>query len=569
MGSRRAAALSLAVALTAVGCAGIPTRGGVHVGRVLAPAGGVDQVDVRIVPHGPVRGMDPTDVVHGFLRGMVDSDGDYGIARTYLTPRAAESWQSVDVTTYDDSNVRLLLTERTATTRTVQLQAPRVGYIDARGDFTPAVGEMSVSFTLVKQAGQWRIDRLPRGALLSAYDALRSSYRLADVYYLNRAGTSLVPEQVLLPPHGIVTALAKTLIAGPGAWIAPAVRTAFPAGTELLGNVPVDADGTAEVNLSTSVRQATAAQLQSLSAQLVWTLRQVSAISAVRLLADGSPLVVPGAPVSQPRDSWPRFNPAAPPAVSSAVYDDGLRVASVGDPVRGLAEVGQLLSPVMSHDGRLIAGLRAAGRRMQLFVGRLGDAATRRLTATTLTPPTFDPAGDVFTVSTGPAGRRLVEVTAAGAVHIASADPVLLRQPVQQLRISRDGARVAALIGPADAARLFVGRVTQNRDRVRFEGLRSILFGVSDVRGLTWSSASEVLVTAAVPSGHREVLKVDPDGYDGYSLQPVDLGTVVGEPTDVAALGSSMLVVASAVVWERSGDGWRRVAVGGTPAYAD
>ena len=568
MGSRRLAVLCIGVAFAA-GCAGIPGSGGVHVGRALPLGGGVDQVpDVRLVPHGPVAGMSPTDVVHGFLRGMVDSDGDYAIARSYLTPRAAGSWASDGVTTYDDADVRLDVAQRGPASWSVELRAPRVGYIDARGDFTASVGTMRVPFTLIRQGGQWRIDRLPRGALVSAYDALRS-YRLANVYYLNRAGTSLVPEQVLLQPRGIVTALAHSLVDGPGPWIAPAVRTAFPSGTDVVGNVPVDPNGVAEVNLSSSVRQASSAALRALSAQLVWTLRQVSAINAVRLLADGSPLVVPGAPATQPRDLWERFDPAAPPATAAAVFDNGSRVASVGGTVHGLADVGRLSSPVLSHDARLIAGLRPAGSRMQLFVGPLGRPPTRRLTATTLTPPTFDSADDVFSVATGPAGRRLLEVTAEGSVRVVSADRLLLRRPVQQLRLSRDGSRVAALIGAAGAARLYVGRVTQGRDGTRFEGFRQVLFGLADVRGLAWGGAGEILVTATTRAGPRIVVKVDPDGYDGYSPQPVDLGPVVGEPTDVAALGSSTIVVASGVMWQHTGGGWRRVGPGLTPSYAD
>ena len=298
----RRVCISVAVALLALtGCAGIPHGGAVHIGRPIPAPGGLDDVDVRVLPAAAQPGLPPTGVVRGFLRAVVNADSNYDIARSYLTKRAASSWHAgAGVTTYDDSGVEIGVAARGAATRTLQLRAPRVGVIDARGDFSPRGGRVSATFGVVRQNGEWRIDRLGDGVLLSAFDAQRE-FRPALVYYLNRAGTTLVPEQVLLQlTSGSATPLVRALLSGPGAWLAPSVRSAFPEKTELLGNVPVEHDGTAEVNFTSAVRQASSSQLRALSAQLVWTLRQVSEIKQVRILADGSPLEVPGVAVDQP-----------------------------------------------------------------------------------------------------------------------------------------------------------------------------------------------------------------------------------------------------------------------------
>ena len=96
-------------------------------------------------------------------------------------------------------------------------------------------------FTMVRQAGQWRISRPPPGVLLATVDAQRS-LELESVYYLNSSGTALVPDQILraAPEQpGTATTLMRALLSGPPAPLSSAVTTALPAGTRLLGNVPV------------------------------------------------------------------------------------------------------------------------------------------------------------------------------------------------------------------------------------------------------------------------------------------------------------------------------------------
>src|SRR4051812_41228001 len=164
-----------ALVLVLAGCAGIPHSGAVHVGRPVPAPGGLGDVDVRVLPAAAQPGLPPNDVVRGFLRAVVNADSNYDIARTYLTRRAATGWHAGGgVTTYDDSGVDIHLTGQGANTRTLQLRAPRVGVIDERGDFSPRGGRVRASFGVVRQDGEWRIDRLADGVLLSTFDAQRA-----------------------------------------------------------------------------------------------------------------------------------------------------------------------------------------------------------------------------------------------------------------------------------------------------------------------------------------------------------------------------------------------------------
>jgi hypothetical protein len=558
-----------AIALS--GCAGIPHGGAVHIGRPVPAPGGLNDVDVRVLPAAAQPGLVPTDVVRGFLRAVVNAGGNYDIARTYLTKRAAAGWRAGEgLTTYDDSGVDIRVAARSATSRSLQLRAPRVGVIDARGDFTPRGGDVRATFGVVRQDGEWRIDRLADGVLLSTFDAQRA-FRPALVYYLNRPGTTLVPEQVLLPPtSGSATALVRALITGPGAWLAPSVHSGFPEKTELLGNVPIAADGTAEVNFTAAVRQASQSQLKALSAQLVWTLRQISEIKRVHILADGSALSVPGAPADQPTSSWPSYNPAAPPTTGVAVFDHAGQWRTVGGTLPGIAVTARGLDGVaISHDGSTVAGVRSHRHGAKLVVGGRGQSPRVRLSADSLTAPTFDPSGVVFTVATRGGVQTIAAAPPPGGRAInASADQSLLGRPVQQLRLSRDGERVAAVVGRAGHGRLLVGRVTTSRNGTRFDAFRNVLPDAADVRGVAWDGGDQLVVTAADAVGGRELVEVD---VDGYGTRTVPTSGLVGQPVNLAAApGRPLLVVAGRSVWsDNPTGGWSRLGPGDQPVYAD
>jgi hypothetical protein len=562
---RRALLVAVTVS-TVAGCAAIPDRGAVHVGRPVSAPGGLGDIDVRVLPPAAQPGLAPSDVVHGFLRALVSPDGNYDIARTYLTNHAASTWRpGTGVTTYDDSSVQTSTTESGVTTRTLQLRAPRLGDIDARGNFAPSGGTITASFGLVRQNNQWRIDRLRDGVLLSALDVQRA-FRPAVVYYLNRSGTELVPEQVFLRPvPGVTTALVRALVDGPGPWLAPSVRTGFPSSTGLLGNVPVDPTGVAEVNLSSSVRQATPAELRALSAQLVWTLRQVSDVSLIRVVADGSPLAIRGVPTNQPATSWPDLAPGASSPVNVAAYSTRGRWQAVGG--RGvLAAAAGLSDLTIADDGARIAGVAAGQGAATLRVGTRGGRLTPRLTARSLHGASFDAAGNVYVIAQRSEGQQVMVVSPAGQVQVVGTDHVLDETPVQAIRVSHDGARVAAVVGSVGHGRLYVGRVVVSHGTTSFGAFRNVLPGAHDVRGVAWDGGDQILTTLADATGGRELVAVDVDGYATRTIPTTGLS---GQPVDVAVTpGRPILVTAAGAVWRSESSGaWARLGSGDQPVY--
>jgi hypothetical protein len=558
---RRAFAIVAVAAVTS--CGGVPDSGGVHLGRALPAVGGADDAfdfDVKALPPSWRSGMSPDEVVDGFLRAVVNGDGDYAIARSYLSAAAARAWDPLrSITMYDGLKVTL---SGSGTTRSVRLRAVRTGALDDRGDFDPTHGSVDDMVALARIGGEWRIDRLPSGVLLSTLDAQRS-IRLARVYYPNRSGSALVPEQTFVRTTraGFATALVRTLLAGPGRWLAPAVSRVAPAGTALIGNVPV-VGGVADVNLSPSLRQATTRQLEQLSAAVVWTLRQVPDITAVRLLIDGSSVSLPQVGVTQPITAWPAYDP------SGVVSGAPLFIA--GGKVRGLngtapnIDAGSVVTAVAeSTTADVIAVVRKRRAGVALATGPIGGALVDRYTARAMTAPTVDADGNVLTVATTETGRRVVAVSRSGFVRVVTADPRLQRGVVSSLRLSRDGARVAAVVG----GRLLVGRVQQGAAGPVLAGFRDVLPTAAAVSGVAWIDAGDVVATVLSGRTTRGLVVTD---VDGYADRGVSISGVTGRPVDVAAAPGRSLILATqdGALWSESG-GWHLAGRGTAAAYPD
>jgi hypothetical protein len=549
----------VAVAVVA-GCGGVPDGGGVHLGRALPAVGGADDAfdfDVKALPPSWRSGMSPDDVVDGFLRAVVNGDGDYAIARSYLSTAAARGWDpDRSIAMYDELKSTF---SGSGATRSVRIHAARTGAIDERGDFNPTRGSIDETVGLARLDGHWRIDHLPPGVLLSTLDAQRS-IRLARIYYPNRSGTALVPEQTFVrtTQAGFATALIRTMLAGPGRWLAPAVSGGAPAGTTLIGNVPV-VGGEADVNLSPSARQATTAQLEQLSAAVVWTLHQVPDVNSVRLLIDGTPLSLPKVGATQSVTSWPSYDPAAPVSGPSLFVVDG-RIRALNGAAPKVA--GNVVSVAESVSANVVAVVRVGRRGAVLSTGPIGGSLVDRLSARRMTAPTIDADGDVLTVATTAHGQRAMAVLRSGGVRSVAVNPPW-RGVVTSLRLSRDGARAAAVVG----GRLLVGRFQPGPSGPMLADFRDVLPSAVDVRGVAWTDAGDVVTTVLTGRSTRGLIVTD---IDGYADRPVTTDGVGGRPVDVvAAPGRPLIVVtATGTLWSEGG-GWHEIGRGTSAAYPD
>ncbi|HVW81776.1 MAG TPA: LpqB family beta-propeller domain-containing protein [Mycobacteriales bacterium] len=549
--------VALATGALVTACAGVPDSGGIHLGAPVADAGqsrpgGV----VYEVPALPAPGATPIELVGGFLRAMVDSDNGYAVARSYLGPGV--SWSAnTRITVYRDPPLI-----RRIDAQHVRVRAHETGVILADGSYRVASGRLTRTFAVSHRGGEWRITGLAPGALLST-DDVEQVLQPASVYFLTPDGERVVPEPLLEPPDepGLATTLIRALLAGPNALLAPGVRTAAPHGTSLVGNVPISADGVADVDLSAGVRQIAPADLVRLSAQIVWTLRQIPSVTAVRLLATGASLSTSQAPSLQPIRSWPQFDPSAPPATPGALVAHDGAVSGLGAVVPEALRARGLSDPARSADGTLVAALRHHGR--QLVTGDAAGPLLPRLRSASLTAPCFLPDGQALV---GTAAGAVYAVTGNGTVRSVHLPASLAGLPIRALAASRDGTRLALVVGAA-SPELQVATLARRHARETVTEPRVVLPASSDAAGVAWASADQlVTTTVGAANAGRRVVEVSVDGYTVVDL------SAPGLPADVhsvaAAPGRPVLASGAAGTWRLSGPRWVKVSAAVSPSYA-
>jgi hypothetical protein len=549
-------------------CVGIPTSGPVHQG--VGVPNERDEPFTRVIAQPPRPGMKPDQIVQGFLFASGSFDDDHAAARLFLTSDAANRWNADSgATVYDSSSPTAVSYQDVGDI--VRFTAPAAGRISGQGEYTPdSERTVRTDFTLRRVAGEWRIAKLPDGLLLSTFDVDRS-YRSYDIYFPDPSRSVLVPEQVLVPVGpGVSTSLVRALLAGPSPWLGPAVRTAIPTGTKLVvDSVPVR-DGVAVVNLTQPAAAAVGRDAAAMSAQIAWTLRQLSGVSSLRITVDDVPLRAPGVGAVQSPASWPSFDPDGGTSDAAALYDTGSRLELLKDDqeqrVAGPTGDGSvhLLDPALSMDQRTVAGLDATGDR--LLVGGLGGAApVTVLRSAALLPPTWDRFGGVWTVDQAGTAPRFWQVLPGGeATRVAVHD--LPAGRVVAFRIARDGVRAVVVIRGADGGRVYVARIERTGDRPVVAGFRPIPTGTDDVVDVAWGSSDRlVLLAHPQPGAPAQPLSIDLSGSTTQSMGSISGSTIVSV---TAAPKNPVLVSTQAgTLYWFTGFGWDSLGAGRDPAY--
>ena len=566
------------------GCSGIPTSGPVRQGASVAAER--DQPNTRSIGQPPRDGMTQQQIVEGFIFAAASFDEDHAVARLFLTSDAAKTWNpALGATIFDGSTGSPKLTAP----GDVVFSATRIADLSQQGEYVSAVGTVNAEFKLRKVDGQWRITSPPPGLMLTPSDLARA-YRLYDIFFPDPARTVLVPNQVLLPVGpGASTALVRALVAGPTPWLAPAVFTALPTGTKLVVDSAPVVDGVVQVDLTAPAATVTGREAQALSAQVVWTLRQLGGVTGVRITVDGTPLR--GVAAVQDIAAWPQWNPdgvlTSQSADLGALYSDKDRLLALvnGLPRSLLGQLGDggfpLYQPGVSFDGTEVGALDAAAHN--LYVARLGvneKVPPAVVTgATRLTAPTWDRFDNVWTVDDRLSGPVFwvdslgpTAVGGAGAKRVTAAD--LPHGRVVAMRIARDGARVALVVKRPSGigADLYLGRVERGPGRLVVSGFRLVSTVLTDVADVAWLSADRLVVLGRVtPGGVRQPLVIDLSGATAQSLGLIDSGSTnrPGLRSVTAIPGHDILASAdNGALYRYTGSGWDELGTGQFPSYA-
>jgi hypothetical protein len=228
-------------------------------------------------------------------------------------------------------------------------------------------------------------------------------------------------------------------------------------------------------------------------------------------------------------------------------------------------------SAASTGDGQRLAAVTRQGGQRRLLIGGgpEGTVEAAPLAADTMSRPSWTPTGsEVWTVLDSSVVARVL-VDGAGSARTAqvNADELAALGPIADLRLSRDGMRVAAVVGGA----LYTGAVARSIDgEVAIRNIRRLRpADLGEVVAADWRSAESIVAITRGPD-----LLVGQVSVDGLVVVQV-LGNNLTPPLTAIAVAANrpLLVTDQSGVWSFAGGdqaAWRQViggAADGVPFY--
>lgn len=506
------AATLLALLFTA--CAGLPTSGPVNAGRPVTEEEG--DSDVAFVPAGPSRGATPAQIVEGFIAAGSGTRNNWETAQQFLTPDFRATWRpQAGVTVYRAGERALAEPAEGEIVLTIAPEAT----VDATGAYDVAgEGQITIGFRLERVRDEWRIAEAPDGVILDE-NRFRSVFRSYELMYFDPSWRFLVPDLRWFPTTNAATRIAEALVDGaPSPWLAGSVVSAFSADAGLAQrSVPVRS-GVAQVSLESSARQLEPAVLDRMQTQLQESLAGAG-IPEVDMLVDDQVLTAEPVNVASTRiDSRPLVLTA-----DAFGFLSGTQVE----------EILSLSAAVRSVDAAAIEV--AASRSMaavQTPTGAVlrvetGAAPTEIDSRPGLVAPTVDTLNYIWTVPSGSPDAVVAIGTDGAWREIADAWPGATR--ISAMRVSRDGARIAAVLRDGVRPSLWVAGIVRDADGVPVAlGERRLLAVLpGDGVGLAWGD--ETSLALSYTDGGQTFVLEQPVGGPGTALRAPDgITTVAG-----------------------------------------
>ncbi|WP_159619683.1 LpqB family beta-propeller domain-containing protein [Ruania rhizosphaerae] len=553
---RAVVAAAITALLVVSGCARVPTSGPVEEGV----EAGIDEGVGYVAGEAPNPGDPPASIVRGFHSAAVaGSSDDYVQAREYLTDAAKGPWApAAQVLIYDGSApLRFAEPEEGV----IEVTATVAATVDAVGVYTPASPGATSTLTYELEQdedGEWRIDTLPDGILISEVN-FSTLYRQSALYFVSSDQTALVPDVRWFPQRNAATYVMRSLLAGASEWLSPAVVSAIPAGTALSIDSVTVSGGVATVPLTPEVRSAGTDDRGLLLAQISRTLTALPQVQSATVTVDGVALD------GQERTDLVVNRPTG--RAPLVLTDEDLLATFNGSelvPVSDAVDLGQLAlsDPAVPYDDGPTVAL--ASGSVLLTVPSAGQGADQLYTGRELLAPSYGPGGWIWTGEQDNSGELVVVQPGGGALTVTAA--TLEDQQVRALRVSRDGARLAVVVEDDGASQLLVFSVVRSADGVP-EALGASLAparGIEEITDVVWVDP----VTVAVLGTSRETETVHLVTLGGPLTR---LPSVAGTVRIAAGSGERdlFLTTEDGVLYGRSGNGWAQVASGAhDPTFA-
>lgn len=574
----RVLALAAAVSLLTAACSGVPQS---SPPQVVGPvAGGQASAAPAVAPE---PGADQRTIVTGFLAANASDDARHTAARAFLTPDAKNRWidstvtviQSETVSTFDPADATITVTgQRIGTVNPDGTYSP-----DVKGDGSTGGDTLSFDFVLRKVEGEWRIDTLKNGLILTSAQ-FKAAFKPQSVFFFDSTESRLVPDPrftfltVQYDRNLLADWLLAQLVGGPRQELRNAVTTELPAQTDP-HNVSVTIGSVTSVEIP-GAGQLDAPTRSHLAAQLADTLSPVTGTNQITVTDGGRPVAIPSVGT---RFSWADFSWAdvpAPNALPVYYVRSGVVVDEDGRPLAGpLGAPGYgLTSVAVAGDGTgdlRVAGTRGSQPNAVLLVGSRGRGLRETQVRGALSRPAWAPRLDEAWVG---AGSSIYRATSAGLVSVVSvtAPGGKLAGRVSALRFSRDGVRIAmVLAAPDGSAQVWVGAVVRSPGQVRVDSLEPISpLGIVAV-DVAWNDQLKLFMIGHDANSYYNEFEMQADGALWTPKNTTNLPGIVDSITVAENLPA--WVSAGGSVFVQHGTSWANpgleATAGSNPVYLE
>lgn len=533
--------LSLMLVLALTACTGLPTSGYVNPGR--GPQ--VDDTQAfAFVPDGPQEDATPAEIVEGFLRAGSGPADDWATAKLFLAPGA--QWDPRSRVTIDRLADRRATPSADGTSVAVALTT--IAAVDADGAYSPtAAGSAeTLSYTLARVDDQWRITSAPDGVVLYE-EVFPTVYQSASVAYFDPSYSFIVPDVRWFPRPLVASRIATALVDGqPSAWLAGAVRSAFPDELSLVGrSVTLSSDGIAQVQLPRAALSLDRTTLDRMQTQLVRSLA-TAGINEVQMTVEGTPIAA-----SEVSVRVTRVDPS--PAVLTSIGAFGVLAGDAVEPIDGLSDAVESLSPsaVELEADRSLAAVRT---QQGTVASALSDGRTFLLDDRAgLIAPSIDGQGEIWSVPAN-APTQVRAITAEGVPRaVGNAWPDA--SEIVSMQVSRDGTRIAAIVTVSGVREVWVAGIERENTEVNLGPPHVLSFSQQGAFDLAWLDDTTVGVLVSA-DGVDRLRELNVGGRGTEATAPDGARTLAAGSTSVRVLDDQ------GRLYSRRGSSWTLVASG-------
>ncbi|GAA1446543.1 GerMN domain-containing protein [Leifsonia poae] len=538
------AAVAMALLGVLAACASIPDSGAVRQGGPIAQVN--DPLDLDFNPSPPAPGATPERIVQGFIDAASSPKNGFSIARQYLTKSMSATWNPDESVTVDDGRNRSYDHEGNQWT----VDVSPVANVDSVGAYHPvsSTAPVSLRYELQREDDEWRIAVAPNGVVIDD-PTFHAVYAQQTLYFYSPDFAYLVPDARWFPARvaSAATRVTSAVLDGPSKWLSRAVTNAFPDGTKLAFPSVTTEGGVAKVDLSSQAGQADTLGLERMQLQLESSLGTLA--QSVQLSIEGNVQQIP--PISE--SNRPTQDPPVDshPIVARA-GEFGLLNGSTVTPISGLSDKIVALQPssvalTASRDAAAVLSHGAA-----YLVRRTSDAL-RVDTRPGLIAPSIDGGGWVWTVPGNAPGA--VQATGSDGAHHAVKTAWPAASQILSLAISRDGARLVALLKSGSSYSLVAAGITRGEGGVptTLSEPLELALGTGTPRSVTWIGELDVAVLSTTTGSGTSIAEQTIGGQLVTTSGPAGGVTIVG----AGGLSRYLVLTTTQSLQAPTGTGWQ------------